>query len=276
MASRKKVAVLAIEGKIGGSSAGIDGIKKGFSQLELLRKLKEVEKDKTIAGLILRIDSPGGAASDSEEIYQAVADVDKVKPVFVSIGNMCCSGGYMIACGARRIYANNTSLVGSIGVIMQIPNITKLADKIGINMNTIKAGDMKDIGNPFREMTEEEKEYLRVAAENINFIFKGIVADSRLGRVESDKTYKFTQMQDGRFFNASEALKYGFIDEISSFNDVVYEMGRTLAVDDNSIKLVYIKKKRGVINSLLGLTSGIISGGIKDAVCGLEDTIRFR
>lgn len=266
---KKAIRVLNIDGEIG---AGSKPFEKRASQLEILDKLRELSEDKKIDGVLLRIDSPGGAAASSEEIYRAVSRLSDSVPVYVSVGNLCCSGGYMIACGADKIFANASSIVGSIGVILQIPNITKLKDKLGIEMVTIKSGRLKDIGNAFRSMTDEERAVLQNLSDSCRQDFYDIVVNSRFAEADEEKLSKAAAVMDGRLWDSRQALELGFIDAIGDYDAALSALCKEIGAESISdVKLIYDKKKTGILTKLLGtsLAEGLsmaITSGITRAL----------
>ena len=156
---KKTIAVIEIDGVISASSKKSAIASKGFSLGKTLEFLSDLEDGKqALDGIMLRVNTPGGTAGASEELARAIERVKQARkvPVVASIADVCCSGGYMIAVVADKIFANRQSLTGSIGTILQMPNYQELAEKIGIKTLTFKSGRMKDIGNPMRDMTDEE------------------------------------------------------------------------------------------------------------------------
>jgi protease IV len=144
-----------------------------YSSENYVWQLEELRKDKSIGGVLLRIESPGGAVAPSQEIYKEILRYRQDdKPLVVSMGNVAASGGYYIACPAMKIFANPGTLTGSIGVIFRFPQYYKLLDKVGIKMETIKAGRNKDIGSPHREMTKEERTLLQGLIDDTHEQFK--------------------------------------------------------------------------------------------------------
>ena len=128
-----------------------------ISSQDTLKQIMDFRKESSIKAIVLRIDSPGGAVGPSQEIYREIRRTAQIKPVVASLGSVAASGGYYIASAASHIVANPGTITGSIGVIIHVPNFKDLFGKIGYQMITIKSGQFKDIGNPSREMTPEEK-----------------------------------------------------------------------------------------------------------------------
>jgi len=198
---KSKVALVRIEGPILDSKNAVE-------------EIKEYGKDSSIKAIILRIDSPGGAVAPSQEIYSEVKKAAAKKAVVVSMGSIAASGGYYIACPATRIIANPGTLTGSIGVIMEIPNIEGLLTKIGVKTEVIKAGKNKDIGSAFRAMKPEERELLQGVMDNVHEQFIKAVAEGRKLKVEDVR-----EIADGRIFTGEQAVEKGLVNELGTLED---------------------------------------------------------
>lgn len=196
IATNRKVAVVELMGEISDST-------------DVVTDLEDFASDESIDGIVLRIDSPGGAVGPSEDIHSAVMRAKLKKPVIAAFGGVAASGGYYAAVACNKIVSQPSSLTGSIGVIMQLPNFRKVASLVGVDMVTIKAGRMKDVGNSFRDMTDEERSYLERTAGIVHGNFIDAVAAGR----SLDKA-KVLEVADGRVFVGSEALKLGLVDMI--------------------------------------------------------------
>ncbi len=183
----------------------------------ILTELSQNIKNKHIKGIVLSINSPGGSVGPSQEIYEAVKRWKLEKPIVAVMGSVAASGGLYSALGASKILAQPGTMTGSIGVIMQVPNFTKVADWAGVQMLTIKSGKLKDAGNQFREMLPEEREYLEKSVAAVHGQFISAVADGR--NLQRENVEKFA---DGRIILGSEAKQFGLID---GYGDV-YEGGR--------------------------------------------------
>ena len=176
---------------------------------KIVKKLhKQIEKE-NVKGVVLRINSPGGAVGPSQDIYSAVKRLKEKKPIVASMSAVAASGGLYSALGASKIYAQPGTITGSIGVIVQIPNLTTIADKVGFKMVTVKSGKLKDVGNTFREMTPEEKKYLQSFVDDAHSDFVKAVSEGR--DIELEKVKAFA---DGRIILGSRAKEIGLIDEI--------------------------------------------------------------
>jgi protease IV len=198
-----RVAQIDVEGVIVGDGIGLGSMVEG-----LKRSLRQATNDPSVKAIVLRINSPGGEVTASDTIYKAVKDADSKKPVIAYMDSVAASGGYYIACGARRIVANPTTLTGSIGVIMQGFGADDLMAKVGVESRTFKSGKMKDAGSMSRDMTDEEKAYFQNLVMQNYERFVGIVSKARGIAVDELKT----GVADGRVFIGEEALAKKLVD----------------------------------------------------------------
>lgn len=251
---KKKVYVIDIFGVIEAASSSISLSKKNTDMQKVIKTLHRIAgKDREEAvGVIIHLNTPGGTTGTSEETAMMIEKVrSKGIPVVASMADICCSGGYWIASACDYIFANRTSMTGSIGVIMQLPNLNGLSDKLGVKQVTVKAGRMKDLGNPFRELTEEEREFLQEHAEETHEIFKEAVRSNRR-EIPSDVPEIF----DGRPFSADFALHNHLIDEIGTFYDALDYLLKKAGVEEKDIKLQYNAEKKGLLSRLFSLEAG--------------------
>jgi protease IV len=209
------------------------------------------KEDPTIKGVILRINSPGGSVGPTQEIYREVTKLKEKKKVFVSMGSVCASGGYYIAAAGEKVYANPSTITGSIGVIMQSVIFEELLKKIGMKSNTIKAGDLKDAGTPFREMTPAEKAYLNSVVGNIHEQFIRDVAAGRKMEFEKAKG-----LADGRIYTGLQAKELGLVDSIGNFYDTVDDIKKALNIKGKP-QLVYTEKPFSVSKWLFSSMSDL-------------------
>ena len=228
-----KVALVRLEGPITGSKNIID-------------EIKEYAKDRSIKAIVLRIDSPGGAVAPSQEIYEEVRKTAAKKKVVVSMGSIAASGGYYIASAATRIIANPGTLTGSIGVIMEIPNVEGLMNKIGLKTEIIKSGKNKDMGTPFRTMKPEERKILQGVMDNVHEQFIRAVAKGRKMKVEDVRT-----IADGRVFTGEQALKNGLVDQLGTLEDAIRTAAKLAGVSGEP-QVVEKKGKFSVFDILSG------------------------
>lgn len=225
-------------GKSAGSGAGPDMVADEPSLalvaikgpiLDVTKELEWVDKialEDNIRGVVLRVDSPGGGAAASQELYSALKRLAKSKPIVVSMGSTAASGGLMVSMAGEHIFANASTVTGSIGVRMDIPQVQKLMETIGIGKETLTTAPYKDAGSPLRPLTEKERAYLDAVLKDMHNQFVGIVAEGR----------KMTQEQaaalaDGRIFTGREAMERGLVDEIGGMREAIDWLSEKTGVD---------------------------------------------
>lgn len=228
-----RIALIRIEGPIIDSKETID-------------EMKDYVKDASIKSIVLRIDSPGGAVAPSQEIYEEVRKATAKKKIIVSMGSVAASGGYYIASPATKIIANPGTLTGSIGVIMEIPNVEGLMNKIGVKTEVIKSGQHKDIASVFRGIKKEEKEILQNVLDNVHDQFIAAVAEGRKMVLEDVK-----KIADGRIFTGEQALKVGLVDELGNLEDAVKTAAKLSGIKGEPV-VVTKKEKFSFIDLLRG------------------------
>lgn len=183
----------------------------------IVQQIKRYRENTAVRAIVLRIESPGGGVSASQEIYEEVKKTREYgKPIVVSMGSVAASGGYYIAVGASRIVANPGSITGSIGVISQFMHVNQLLDKIGVTSTTIKSGQMKDAGSPFRSSTAEDKKYFQEMIDDIHDQFISTVAVER--KLEKTLVKKYA---DGRVFTGRKAYELKLIDTLGTYQDAI-------------------------------------------------------
>lgn len=181
---------------------------------EIIAQLDEAEKNPSVKAILIRVNSPGGSAAASQEIFEEIKRTEK--PVVVSVSDMCASGAYYVSSAADRIIANRSSSVGSIGVIMQITNYEELYEKLGIKYTTIKQGEYKDVGSTDRPLTDEEIKLFEVQLEKVYWQFISDVAEARDMDIK-----EVEELATGWVFLGTEALELGLIDEIGNYKDAI-------------------------------------------------------
>lgn len=176
--------------------------------------LEEARQRSGAKGVVLRVDSPGGGVGASQALYDAVRRLAEEKPVAVSMGSMAASGGYMAALGGDRIFALDSTLTGSIGVIMMSSGFHELLDRWGVEPRIIKSGQYKDSGTPMRAMTPEDRKYLQSMVDELHGQFVDLVAERRGMEPEAVR-----QVADGRVFSGRQARQRGLVDALGSRYD---------------------------------------------------------
>jgi len=176
---------------------------------ELLERLKKVTESASVSGVILSIDSPGGTTAGGEAIYEAVRKLATAKPTVAQVGTLAASAGYMIASASDHIVARQSSIVGSIGVLVQFPNFTGLMEKIGIQLDEVKSSPLKAEPSPFNVTTDEERAMLRSMIMDSYDWFVGLVDERRpLDRAQ------VLALADGSIFTGRQALANKLVDEL--------------------------------------------------------------
>ncbi len=189
-----------------------------------LDKIQEIEKyrdDDHIKALLLHIDSPGGGVAASQALYHEVRKVKEQKPVVVAMGSVAASGGYYVACAADSIVAHEGTITGSIGVLAAYLRTEELFHKIGLDVTVIKSGHLKDVGSPYREMTEEEKSYLGEILDKVYDQFVAAVSQGRRLSIE-----RVRELAEGRIYTGDQAVELGLIDRIGTYEDALYMAAR--------------------------------------------------
>ena len=227
-----KIGVVEIEGVIA----------DGKDTMEDIVRFKE---DDGIRGVIVRINSPGGSVGPSQEIYQELKKLAAKKKVYISASSVCASGGYYIASAGEKIYANPSTITGSIGVIMEQVVAEELLKKIGIQPNTIKSGKFKDVGSPFRKMQDDERAYFQQILDSIHEQFIKDVAEGRKMPFEQVK-----KLSDGRIYTGSQAKELGLVDGIGTFYDTMDDMKKDLSIKGKPV-LVYGKRPFSLLKWLI-------------------------
>ena len=201
-----------------------------------LKVIRDFKRMSDIKAVVVRINSPGGAVGASQEIYQALKILDEKKPVVASLESVAASGGYYCAIGARSIISNPGTITGSIGVIMKVPNIGPLLEKLGIKTQVLKSGTYKDLGSVTREMTESERQVVEAVLKDVHMQFIEDVSRARSIPMEEMKG-----LAQGQTFSGREAKAQHLVDELGNF-DTAIEMARELADIKGEPRLVYPEK----------------------------------
>ena len=226
-----KVALVRVEGPI-------------IEAKTVVEEIKGYVKDSSVRAIVLRVDSPGGGVVPSQEIYNEVKKARAVKKVVVSMGSVAASGGYYISAPADRIVANPGTITGSIGVIMVVPNLKGLLEKVGIKTEVVKSGKNKDLASVFRGIGDEERQIIQGVMDDVHEQFIAAVAEGR--RMEMDKTRKIS---DGRIFSGRQAIGVGLVDEIGDLDDAVKVAGKLAGIDGEPQGVT--KSEKGGISKLL-------------------------
>lgn len=223
-----RVAVIDIEGSIdsGSEDSNIFSEAKGTVSGRVMEQLRKAAKDNKVKAVLLRINSPGGSVTAAEEITREVIRFkESKKPIVAAMGDMGASAAYYIAAPCDKIYANSSTLTGSIGVYMGSANFEELMKKLGVYNVMIKSGKHKDILSSSRPMTAEE----RVILQNmVNEMFAQFVDTVSKGRNMSEE--KVRALADGRVYTGKQAKELGLVDELGNYYDALDAVGAMIGV----------------------------------------------
>ncbi len=257
--SGNKLALVTISGPI-------------FYSAKIIDILEKYGKDQNIKAIVLRIDSPGGGVSACQEIVAELKKVKKKdgynKKVVVSFGTLAASGGYYIGCYGDRIFSNPGTLTGSIGVIMENLNLEELLNKVGVKEEVIKSGKFKDTGSSMRKMTTEERQLLQGVIDDVYAQFVDAVAEGRgavftarikkTGNTASKDAVTKEQIvaeikkhADGRIFSGSQALQYGFVDELGTQEDAVNWAAKACGISGEPV-VITPRKEMSFLEKVFG------------------------
>lgn len=253
-----------------------------------LEIIKRYSDEDNIRGVLVRIDSPGGAVGSSQEVYQALRDLSekKHKPVVASLGNTAASGGYYIASGTQFIISNPGTITGSIGVIMGLPDIENINQKIGFKYQVVKSGKFKDVGSVTRGLSDEEKALLQGVIDDAYSQFLGAILATRRPQLEGAakklqaENTTITAVEsinptaegflksiaDGRIVTGQQALKFGLVDQIGTQTDALNKLGELTQISKPEI--YEYKPKRSF--------KDIFEASAESAIQGATGPLHFR
>jgi len=243
---KKKIAVVYAIGQIGGG----EGSERVIGSEGISKAIREARGDSSVRAIVLRINSPGGSALASEVISREVILAQKVKPVIVSMGDVAASGGYYIACGASKIYAQPNTLTGSIGVFGIVPNLQKMfKDKLGITTDVIKTNKYSDYITVYRGLEPYETKVLTNQIENIYQVFVGHVAEGRkMNKADVDS------IGQGRVWSGIDAKRIGLVDELGGLDKAIAEAAKMAGLKE--YKIVNYPKFKDPFTQIIEQLSG--------------------
>lgn len=254
------VATLVTSGSMVENGIGVVEVKGEIESAEdVIKTVQQFEEDPQIKAMVVRIDSPGGSVSASQEMVEAIQSI--TKPVVISMGDMAASGGYYVACAGPKIYANAGTLTGSIGVISQVMEVEDLLTFFKVKVHTVKTGALKDAGSPYRAFNDADRAFFSALGVEILDQFVSHVAQAR------KKTHdEIAVLADGRVWSGREARQLGLIDEIGGFQVAINDLKKMAHITGNHT-LVYPKKStdsmledllmQGASHVAVGLRSGL-------------------
>ncbi len=226
-----------------------------ISSQQIVQQLKKYRENSNVRAIVLRVDSPGGGVSASQEIYEEVKKTREYgKPIVVSMGAVAASGGYYVSLGASRIVANPGSITGSIGVISQFMHINALLDKIGVTSTTIKSGKLKDAGSPFRKPNDDDKKYFQEMIDDIYDQFVSAVAKER--KLDKALVKKYA---DGRVFTGRKAYELKLIDTLGTYQDAI-KIAAQLAQVYGTPRVIKERKREKLTDMIFGEVRSELTG----------------
>lgn len=236
----------------------------------IVDELNEYADDSSIKAIVLRIDSPGGGVVVAQEILSAVQNAkEEGKKIVASMGSVAASGGYYIAAGADKIVANPGTLTGSIGVKIELANFQKLLEKIGIKGVVIKAGKYKDMGSPYREMTEAEKRHLQGVIDDTHEQFIEAVAKGRGMTIRDVR-----KIADGRVFTGRQALRLKLVDEMGDLASSI-QLAADLAEIKGKPRVIQKRKRPQFFDYLRKEAAAWIKDVIAEGFSGQQAELRY-
>lgn len=224
------IAVYYAEGDI------VDQGETGIVSEKVIKDIKELRKDDDVKAVVIRVNSPGGSAFGSEQMWKEINDLKQEKPVVVSMGDYAASGGYYMSCNADYIFAQPSTLTGSIGIFGMIPDGAGLASKVGVTFESVNTNRFSDLGALYRPMNNDEKALIQTSVNNGYELFVKRCADGRKMPVDEIK-----KIAEGRVWTGLMAKELGLVDEIGGINDAI-EMAKHLAGIESYTLLSYPEK----------------------------------
>lgn len=204
----------------------------------MVNEIEKLRKDDKIKAVVFRVNSGGGSAYASEQIWKAITDLKKEKPVVVSMGDMAASGGYYISCNASKIIAQPTTITGSIGIFGMFPNFKGTSEKLGLNFDAVKTHRFSDFGNVTRPMDDSEKSMLQAYIDRGYDTFLTRCADGR--NIPKDTLEKYAE---GRVWTGNQALKIGLVDELGNLLTAIEAAAELADLGEDYLVYEYPKKR---------------------------------
>ena len=226
-----EIAVYYAYGEIKEDITGGFAQESAITSKQMTKDLQELREDDDVKAVVLRVNSPGGSAYASEQIWREVQLLSKEKPVIVSMGALAASGGYYISCGANKIFAEPTTLTGSIGIFGMIPDATELlTDKLGLSFDVVKTNAHSDFGAMGRPLNESECRLMQAYINQGYELFTGRVAQGRNISQDSVKA-----VAEGRVWTGEQAMKIGLVDKLGNLNDAIAAAAKAAQIEKYSV-----------------------------------------
>ena len=240
--SKNKIAVLYAEGEITEAVTSPYSMDKSITE-KVAKELIKLKEDESIKAVVLRVNSPGGSAFTSEQIWKQVLELKKVKPIVVSMGDVAASGGYYISCAANKIVAEPNTLTGSIGIFGMFPNMTGLFNKVALTTDVVKTNTYADLGDVSRPMREDEKALIQSRIESGYDTFITRCADGR-GMTKA----AIDSIGQGRVWTGEQAIEKGLVDELGGIEKAIAVAAKLANLKD--YKLVEVSGSKDFLKDL--------------------------
>lgn len=236
------VAVYYAVGDIDGGGSVLPTTDEGINSEKVIKDLRKLKDDDDVKAVVLRVNSPGGSAYGSEQIWYAISQLKEKKPVIVSMGDFAASGGYYISCNADTIVAEPTTLTGSIGIFGMVPNFQAVTKKIGVNIDIEKTNSLADMGSAFRPMTETEKALMQKTVERGYDLFTTRCAEGR-GMTQE----QIDAIGQGRVWTGTMALERGLVDVLGGLDDAIEIAVEKAGIEQYTLKS-YPEQEGGLLS----------------------------
>ncbi|MDX2030316.1 MAG: signal peptide peptidase SppA [Blastocatellia bacterium] len=269
-----RIAVIPVEGVIDGEMAKT-----------INRHLKQYGNDSRVKAILLRVDSPGGSVSPSQEIYREVRRIkeEKKKKIVVSMGSVAASGGYYIACPADLILANPGTVTGSIGVIAEWLNYKDLAEWAKLKPVVFKSGEFKDTGSPTRDLSDADRKFFQNMIDELYAQFVQAVTEGRQGKGPQGGELNLERVRvlaDGRVYTGEAALKNGLVDELGNYEDAVKATAKLIGIKGEPSIVTPPKPREGysLLELLLSTTKirSISPSELPNQLINIDTSIKFK
>lgn len=258
-----KIAMIEVSGEImaGRTSDSLFG-PGAMGADDWVSQVEQAREDDSVEGVIIRLNTPGGAVVASDQVYEAVRELARAKPVVALMEDTAASGGYYIAAAANHIVANRATLTGSIGVIAMFPNLEGTADKLGVETVVIKSGELKDIGSPFREMTRRERRLLQRLIDQAYEQFVDAVSNGR--KMEADAVRR---LADGRVYSGEQARDARLVDQLGGLKEAVEFIRSRAKLEGGERVVLYAPRPLSLADALFGARVDL-GRQVREAVVG--------
>ncbi|APD08795.1 MULTISPECIES: signal peptide peptidase SppA [Thermus] len=243
-------------------------IPTGKALEDLLSQVRQAREDESVRAVVLLVDSPGGGVTETEAIHRSLKALAEAKPLVAALGSVAASGGYYAATAAQEIFSPPTALTGSIGVISVIPEVSGLLEKLGLRVEVLKEGALKDMASGLKPLTPEEKAVLKAYMREAYELFVRRVAEGRNLPLE-----RVRALADGRIYSGQQAVALGLVDREGYLEDAAQRAAELAGL--STFRLVRYEKPKSLLQELIG-EENPLGLGEAEALLGLLSQSRFR